>query len=273
MTNLHLLGLSRVRRSLILPIVIFTSFNAARYYRDFGSHWPWMTPLYVLFDSLLWIGTAFLVFAVIERRQTLPPQRRLAAITVATAGISALSTTLITLRALFESIVLQRPFVPTLFDYLPGSFFGATFYIAIVTGIGYAVYSWAVEDYRQAEAAELEAAIARAELKAAAGRLQPELLNVALARISTVMAANVPGAQRLISDLGELLHYSLVHPQSQLVRLGEELDYIERSASIPPRRAFARAAPAFSRSLPSATGTAARDNRRAPTRAPGRRNG
>ncbi len=228
MTKLHLLGLARVRRSLILPVVTFTIVNAALHARDFRSHGLWMAPTYVLFDSSLWIGAAFLVFAVIEWRQSRPRQPRLAAIAAATAGISALSAAMVSARAFFEATVLQLPFVSVWLSYLPGDFFNATFYLAIVTGMGYAVYSWAVEDHRLAEEAELDTAIARAELKAAAGRLQPELLNAALARISGVMATNVPEAQRLIADLGALLHDSLRHPQPELVPLGEELDSIER---------------------------------------------
>ncbi|HEX7678602.1 MAG TPA: histidine kinase [Thermoanaerobaculia bacterium] len=228
MTRLHLLGLARVRRSLILPVVAFTIVNAALHARDFRSYGFWIPPTYVLFDSSLWIGAAFLIFAVIEWRQTRPRQPRLAAMAAATAGISALSAAMVSARAFFEATVLQLPFVSVWLSYLPGDFFKATFYLAIVTGMGYAVYSWAVEDHRLAEEAELDTAIARAELKAAAGRLQPELLNAALTRISGVMATNVPEAQRLIADLGALLHDSLRHPQPELVPLGEELDYIER---------------------------------------------
>ena len=228
MTRLHLLGLARVRRSLILPVVVFTILNAAVHARDFRSHGLWMPPTYVLFDSSLWIGAAFLVFAVIEWRQSRPRQPRLAAMAAATAGIATLSAAMVGARAFFEATVRQLPFVSVWLAYLPGDFFKATFYIAIVTGMGYAVYSWAVEDHRLAEEAELDTAIARAELKAAAGRLQPELLNAALTRISSVMATNVPEAQRLIADLGALLHDSLRHPQPELVPLGEELDSIER---------------------------------------------
>jgi hypothetical protein len=245
MTRLHLLGLARVRRSLILPVVIFTIVNAAVHARDFRSHGLWMAPTYVLFDSLLWIGAAFLVFAVIEWRQTRPRQPRLAAMAAATAGISALSAAMVSARALFEAMFFQRPFVSVWLGYLPGGFFRATFYLAIVTGIGYSVYSWAVEDHRLAEEAELDTAIARAELKAAAGRLQPELLNAALARISGVMATNVPEAQRLIAELGGLLHDSLRHPQAEL--------------------------PAASRSWPAASGTAGRGSRTTPVRARDRR--
>ena len=226
MTKVHLLGIAKVRRSLMIPILAYTFLNAARHADELGT--PGMAAAYVLFDAALWIGVAFLIFAVIERRQRSGPQPRFAAMTAATVGIAALATAVITVRALFESIVLQRPFVSQWLLYVPGSFFNATSYIAIVTGIGYAVYSWAVEDRRLAEAAELDAAVARAELKAASGHLQPELLDVALAHLSTLMTTNAAGAQHLISDLGALLHDSLAHPQSELVPLGEELDHVER---------------------------------------------
>ena len=224
MTKPHLLGVAKVRRSLMVPIILFTIANAATRVRGFDGQWLWIGPAYVVFDSLLWIGVAFLIFAVVEWRQTLRPQPRPAAMAAATVFIATLATAVITFRALFDSIVYQQPFVSRWLRYLPGPFFGATFYVAIVTGIGYAVYSWAVDDRRLAEEAELDAAIARAELKAASARLQPELLDAALARISTLMTTDVAAAQRLISDLGAQLHDSLAHPQL----VGEEPDYVER---------------------------------------------
>lgn len=212
MTNVHLLGIAKVRRNLMVSIVAFTVLNAASRSSDFGADWPWMVPLYLLFDSALWIGVAFLIFTVIERRQQRPPQPRLLAMAAATVYMSALVTALILIRALFESFVYDRPFISEVLYYLPGLFFAATFYVAIVTGIGYAVHSWAGDDRRLAEAAELDAAIARAELKAAAGRLQPEFLDAALARLSTLMTTDPAAAQELIGDLGALLHDSFAKP-------------------------------------------------------------
>ena len=206
MTNLHLLRVAKVRRSLIVPIVVFTVMNGI--IRSLHSESLPTVLAYVLFDIPMWIGVAFLIFAVIERRQKMRPQPRIAAMAVATIGIAGLAITLITLRAFFGSILHDRPFVSLMLAYLPGPFYAATFYVAIVTGIGYAVYSWAVDDRRLAEAAELDAAIARAELKAASARLQPELLDAALARISTLMVTDPAGAQRLIADLGAMLHDS-----------------------------------------------------------------
>jgi hypothetical protein len=224
MTNFHLLGVAKVRRSLIVPIVVFTVMNGAVHIRGLDGLWTLLG--FMLFDILLWIGVAFFIFAVIERRQKRPAQSRLAAMAGGTVGIASLAATLITLRTLFGSVVYGEPFVSTWLSYLPGSFFAVTFYIAIVTGIGYAVYAWAVDDRRMAEEAELDAAVARAELKAASGRLQPALLDAALARLSTLMTTNTAGAQRLISDLGALLHESLANPE--LVSLGEELNFVER---------------------------------------------
>jgi hypothetical protein len=198
----------------MVPIVAFTLVHTVTSIPALGADWPWMAPLYALFDGSLWIGVAFLIFAVIERRQSSRPQPRFAAMAAATAGIAVLAASILSVRALFESFIYHRPFVAEWLRYLPGGFYSATFYVAIVTGIGYAVHSWAVDDRRLAEAAELDAAIARAELKAAAGRLQPEFLDAALARVSTLMATDPAGAQRLISDLGALLHESLSRPRA-----------------------------------------------------------
>jgi len=144
----------------------------------------------------------------------MPPQTRIVAMASATAAITTLAIALILLRVSFGSILRSRSFVAILFEYLPGGFYAATFYVAIVTGVAYAVHSWAIEEERQAAEAELDAAIARAELNAAAGRLQPEWLDPALARLASLMATNPAAAQQLISDLGAMLHESLTHPES-----------------------------------------------------------
>ncbi len=230
MTKLHLLGVAKVRRSLTVPIILFTALNSAAHIRHAGDIRQLLP--YAIFDASLWIGVAFLVFAVIERRQKMRPQPRIAAMAAATVCIAGLALTIIMLRSLFGAILHQEPFVPLLLEYLPGRFYSVTFYIAIVTGIGYGVYSWAVEDQRLAEAAELDAAVARAELKAAAAHLQPESLDAALAHLSTLMMSNAAGAQRLISDLGAQLHDSLA------------------------------------RSSPASSDTTARDSRRRPVHAP-----
>ena len=207
MTNTHLLGVAKVRRSLTIPIVVFTLLNALTTIRKQDA--IELVAAYVMFDITVWIGVSFLIFAVIERRQKMPRQPRIAAMAVATAGITTLALTIISLRALFGAILRDRSFVSLFLFYVPGPFYAVTFYIAIVTGIGYAVHSWAIDDRRLAEEAELDAAIARAELKAAAGRLQPELLDSALARLATLMETNPAAAQQLISDLGAMLHDSL----------------------------------------------------------------
>ena len=58
---------------------------------------------------------------------------------------------------------------------------------------------------------------------------KPNLVTLlTLGRISAVMPAGKAQAQHLIADLGELLHYLLLHPPAALVTLGEELDYVDR---------------------------------------------
>lgn len=216
MTKSHLLGVAKVRRSLTIPIVVFTLLNALATIRAHDA--IEIVAAYVLFDITVWIGVSFLIFAVIERRQKMPRQPRIAAMATATAGITTLALTIISLRALFGAILREHSFGSLLLQYFPGPFYAVIFYIAIVTGIGYAVHSWAVDERRLAEEAELDAAIARAELKAAASRLQTELLDPALARLATLMETNPAAAQQLISDLGAMLHDSLAERDDEGLR-------------------------------------------------------
>jgi hypothetical protein len=224
----HLLGLAKVRRGLVVTVVLFVCLIAARYLPQMSHRPLWVLLAYPLFDSALWIGTAFFIFAVIERRLAAPPQPRLVALPLAALSIASLALGLISVRALFESFADGGSFEAAFVSDMPDIFFTGVFYVAIITGIGYGLHTWAADEQRRAEAAELDVAIARAELKAAAGRLQPDLINVALGRISAVMPASGAQAQHLIGDLGELLHYLLLYPTSALVTLGEELDYVER---------------------------------------------
>jgi hypothetical protein len=224
----HVLGLAKVRRGLVVTVVLFVCLNAARFLPQLSHESLWLLLAYPVFDSALWIGTAFFIFAVIERRLAAPPQSRLVALPLATLSLASLALVLISLRALFESFALRLPYEVVWFADMPGVIFTGVFYVAIVTGIGYGLHSWAADEQRRAEAAELDVAIARAELKAAAGRLQPELIDVALGRISAVMRSGPAQARQLIGDLGELLHYLLLHESSEMVTLGEELDYVDR---------------------------------------------
>jgi hypothetical protein len=224
----HLLGLAKVRRGLVITVVTFVCLNAVRYLPQMLHEPLWRIVAYLAFDGALWIGVAFFIFAVIERRLASPRQSRLVTLPLAALSIASLALGLISVRSIFESFAFHERYEAIWFSYMPGGFFIGVFYVAIVAGIGYGLHSWAADEQGRAEAAELEVAIARAELKAAAGRLQPDLINVALGRISAVMAAGPAKARQLIADLGELLHYLLLHPSSELVTLGEELDYVDR---------------------------------------------
>jgi hypothetical protein len=224
----HLLGLTKVRRGLVITVVTFVCLNAARYLGQIIHEPLWRILAYLLFDCALWIGVGFFIFAVIEWRVASPRQPRLVMLPLAVLSMASLAFGLISVRSIFESFAFHERYEAIWLSYMPGGFFVAVFYLAIVAGVGYGLRSWAADEQGRAEAAELEVAIARAELKAAAGRLQPDLINVALGRISAVLAAGPAKARELIADLGDLLHYLLLHPSSELVTLGEELDYVDR---------------------------------------------
>lgn len=241
MTRPHLFGLAKVRRGVLFVVMLFTILNTTVQIHDFDAQAWWMVPAYIVFDSAMWMGAAFLIFVIIERRQALPPQRRLVAMTTSAVSLLATALLLITIRSYFEAVMHGTTFTHELLLYMPGTFYKGIFYVAIVTGVGYAIHSWAADEQRRAEAAQLDAAIARAELRVAAGRLQPEWLDAELARIAAVMATDAGRAQRLIADLGERLHDSLRPPPSPSARAG--------------------------------SGTPARGSRRAPVHAPDRRTG
>ncbi|HEY2806506.1 MAG TPA: histidine kinase [Gemmatimonadales bacterium] len=89
---------------------------------------------------------------------------------------------------------------------------------------------------RRLREADLERRLARSELNALRQQLQPHFLFNALHTVSSLMTSNVPSAQRVIADLGDLLRASLDHTAQQEVPLREELDFVRRYLEIQQAR-------------------------------------
>ncbi|AHG92438.1 histidine kinase internal region (plasmid) [Gemmatirosa kalamazoonensis] len=85
---------------------------------------------------------------------------------------------------------------------------------------------------RQLREAELEARATRAELNVLRMQLQPHFFFNALHTVSSLMMTDVAAAQRVIASLGELVRASIDHTAAQEVRLGEELQFVERYLEI-----------------------------------------
>ena len=95
----------------------------------------------------------------------------------------------------------------------------------------------AVEYYREArarevEAASLDGALRAAELETLRAQLQPHFLFNTLQAISTLIHRDPPAADRMLTDLGDLLRTSLTSAAAQEVSLADELAFLRRYLDI-----------------------------------------
>lgn len=85
---------------------------------------------------------------------------------------------------------------------------------------------------REAEAADLTARLAQAQLEALRMQLNPHFLFNTLNAISSLMLKDVIAANKMISRLGELLRFALETKDQQEVPLKQELEFLQRYLEI-----------------------------------------
>lgn len=85
---------------------------------------------------------------------------------------------------------------------------------------------------KELAAAALESQLARAQLQALQGQLQPHFLFNTLNAIDVLVREDPAAARRVVSLLADLLRRSLDITQRQLVPLGEELEFLGRYLEI-----------------------------------------
>ena len=88
----------------------------------------------------------------------------------------------------------------------------------------------AIEYYRESQERQLEAT--RLALENLRAQLQPHFLFNTLQSISTLIHRDQAAADRMLTDLSELLRLSLRNPGSQEVPLRQELEFLERYLEI-----------------------------------------
>jgi two-component sensor histidine kinase len=114
---------------------------------------------------------------------------------------------------------------------LRGILYNRTHYNLAVYAV--VVCGWHAWDYyrkfreREAQATELAARLAQAQLQALRMQLNPHFLFNALNAVSSLMLKDVPAANKMLSRLGELLRLALENNQQE-VSLREEMEFLRR---------------------------------------------
>ncbi len=155
----------------------------------------------------------------------------LVAFPVSAAVASFFLTNLLTGAPLVAGAIPGRPFVDSIALTLSFHVLVHVGVVAAVLGIGFA---------RETRAAELLASRLSAELFSARlatlqTQIHPHFVLNALGGVLPLVTANPPAAQRMVSELGELLKTSLGCP-SAFTTLGEELDFVKRYLGIQTAR-------------------------------------
>ncbi|HUM10288.1 MAG TPA: histidine kinase [Myxococcaceae bacterium] len=105
--------------------------------------------------------------------------------------------------------------------------FDLTIYAFIL--LGWNAFHWyARYQERELRTAQLEASLQEAKLEALRSQLNPHFLFNALNSVSALMHRDVDAADAMLARIGELLRLTLASDGSQEIRLGEELELLDR---------------------------------------------
>jgi signal transduction histidine kinase len=105
-----------------------------------------------------------------------------------------------------------------------------------ILGVGYGRQYYRKFRDREIRAAQLEAQLTQAQLRALKMQLHPHFLFNTFNTISSLMHKNVDAADGVLARLGDLLRYSLHNVGVQEVTLREELDFLQRYLEIEQTR-------------------------------------
>jgi len=115
---------------------------------------------------------------------------------------------------------VAKLYIKTIFDY------------AQVAAVGWAIHYQHESRQRSVRTSQLEARLAQAQLEVLRMQLQPHFLFNTLNAIAALMHRDIPGAERMLARLSDLLRHSLQNGAAQQVPLKEELAFLERYLDI-----------------------------------------
>jgi len=114
----------------------------------------------------------------------------------------------------------------------PSSFVGGMYTLWIIVLAGQAVEFYRGEQERERQAVELRERLTYAQLEALRSQLHPHFLFNTLNAAATLMHTDVPGADRMLTELADLLRSTLAFSGRHEIPLAEELALVDRYLSI-----------------------------------------
>ncbi len=175
----------------------------------------------------LWLGQRFSPFEAGRRVRNIA----LHAVFAVLVSFTQLATGLL----VFRTLSAEPPSMPYFSSLL---FFLANYFeFDMVIYAGVVVAGQALDYYRRSRRdalrnALLEAQLAEARLEAIRMQLHPHFLFNTLHTISALMARDVPAARRMMTQLSDLLRFSLEQEGGDEVPLAEEIAFLERYVEI-----------------------------------------
>ncbi len=202
-----------------------------------GSQWPWQEPFINEMTGVAGAAILFPLVARVVRRRPFTTRPVLVTALVHVGALLAFSLTHTTWnwasRTVLYPLAGLRPY-----DYgsLPWRY-AMEFSVDILLYGGCATFVVLVDRYRQQQAtavrtAQLEEELARAEVRQLQLQLQPHFLFNALNTISSTMYEDADAADRMLTELSDLLRFSLTTARDAEVPLEMELELVGKYVAL-----------------------------------------
>ena len=135
---------------------------------------------------------------------------------------------------LVSHFVVERLEIALLTDQLirPSSVLGGMFNFWVIIAAAQAGEFYRREQEGERQTVELRERLTHAQLEALRSQLHPHFLFNTLNAAATLMHTDVPGADRMLTELADLLRITLTYPGAHEIPLEEELGLVERYLSI-----------------------------------------
>lgn len=114
----------------------------------------------------------------------------------------------------------------------PSSFVGGMYSLWVIVVAAQAAEFYRGEQERERQAVELREQLTHAQLETLRSQLHPHFLFNTLNAAATLMHSDVPGADRMLTELADLLRTTLAYPGTHEIPLSEELALVERYLAI-----------------------------------------